>query len=175
MRNLPINDSVTARRDGTTVTLAPRDERGTIDLDNKTQKHRLQKAINNVEIVLVPSECVIVLKGNASGLFNRQTCLRRVDADEIDTSSVTDMSYMFCNCTSLASLGISSWDTSSVTDTTYMFFGCQSLASLPVSDWDTSLVTDTRGMFCGCESLETLDVSRWPANKTYDTTRMFNE
>ena len=63
------------------------------------------------------------------------------------------MSYMFYNCSSLASLDVSGLDTSNVTGMSYMFCNCSSLASLDVSGLDTSNVTDMGGMFSGCSSL----------------------
>ena len=52
---------------------------------------------------------------------------------KIDTSSVTNMNYMFGYCESLTSLDLSSFDTSSVTDMDIMFEGCNSLTSLTLT------------------------------------------
>ena len=54
-------------------------------------------------------------------------------------TNVTNMSYMFYECSSLISLpDISKWDTKNVTNMSYMFNGCSSLISLPdISKWDT--------------------------------------
>ena len=67
----------------------------------------------------------------------------------LDTSSVTNMSYMFYGCSSLTS--IPELDISSVTNMSYMFSGCSSLTSIP--ELDTSSVTDMSYMFYGCSSL----------------------
>ena len=46
---------------------------------------------------------------------------------------ITDMSYMFYNCTSLISVtDISYWNTYAVTDMSYMFYNCISLNSFDV-------------------------------------------
>ena len=69
-----------------------------------------------------------------------------------DTSNVTDMSYMFSDCSNLTS--IPSFDTSNVTDMSYMFAYCQNLTSVP--SFDTSNVTNMSDMFIYCSSLETI-------------------
>ncbi len=63
------------------------------------------------------------------------------------TSKVTDMSYMFANCTNLTSLNLYRFDTSKVTNMSGMFYRCSSLTSLDVSSFNTSEVTDMSGMF----------------------------
>ena len=71
---------------------------------------------------------------------------------KFDTSSVTDMTYMFSNCKSLAS--IPQLDTWSVTNMESMFENCSSLTSIP--QLDTWSVTNMRGMFLGCSSLTSI-------------------
>jgi len=46
--------------------------------------------------------------------------------------NVTNMSYMFNECSSLISLpDISKWNTNNVTNMSHIFYGCSSLLSLP--------------------------------------------
>ncbi|MCD7802354.1 MAG: BspA family leucine-rich repeat surface protein [Clostridiales bacterium] len=95
-----------------------------------------------------------------------------------DTSNVTDMSNMFCSCTSLTSLNISGdlsdWDTSSVTDMSGMFRGCYSLTSLNLSGWNTSNVTNMVELFANCYVLTTLDLSGWDTSSVTDMCYMFS-
>ena len=56
---------------------------------------------------------------------------------------------------------ISYLNTSSVTNMAYMFHICNKLTSLDVSGFNTSNVTDMQSMFRGCSSLKTLDVSNF--------------
>ena len=77
---------------------------------------------------------------------------------------VTDMSYMFYECSSLISLpDLSNWNTNNVKNMSYMFYKCKSLTSLPdISKWYISNVENISYMFYKCESLTTLpDLSKW--------------
>ena len=71
------------------------------------------------------------------------------DISKWDTHKVTDMSYMFYDCSSLLSLPkVLKWDTHNVTNMSYMFHGCSSLLALPdISKWNTSNVTNMSHLF----------------------------
>ena len=71
---------------------------------------------------------------------------------KLNTGNVTDMSYMFKNCTKLES--IPQLDTSNVTNMKGMFTKCASLTTIP--QLDTSNVTNMKGMFTECASLTTI-------------------
>lgn len=77
----------------------------------------------------------------------------------LDTSRLSDPSYMFYGCTSLTSLDLSGWDTSSVTILDRMFKLCSSLTSVNLSGWDTTSVTSMNELFYGCTALEGVDLS----------------
>ena len=80
--------------------------------------------------------------------------------DNLKTDSVTDMSYMFAFCYSLASIDMSSFNTSNVTNMSYMFYYCSSLKSLDVSNFSTSNVMVMSSMFSGCKTLTSLDLKK---------------
>mgnify|MGYP003297294972 CR=1 FL=1 len=71
---------------------------------------------------------------------------------KIDTSEVTDMSYMFSFCYALVAMPM--LDTSAVVNMTSVFDGCASLSCIPL--FDTSKVTNMRAAFQGCYVLENL-------------------
>ena len=100
--------------------------------------------------------------------------LATLDLSGWDTSNVTNMRRMFIDCRSLATLDVSGWNTSKVTDMHYMFYACLNLLSLDVSGWDTSNVTDMNNMFCGCSALTSLDVSSWDTSNVTDMNDMFD-
>ena len=67
--------------------------------------------------------------------------------DVPDLSNVTNMTYMFGDCTSLnGPANIGDWDTSNITNMESMFFFATSF-NQPIGDWDTSNVVNMRRMF----------------------------
>jgi len=71
---------------------------------------------------------------------------------------ITNMSYMFYNCSLLRSLSdISKWNTNNVKDMFNMFNKCSSLSSLPdISKLNTSNVLNVSSIFNGCSLLSSL-------------------
>ena len=108
-----------------------------------------------------------------SAMFIDCTSLTSLDLSDFDTSSVTDMGAMFDHCTGLTSLDLSGFDTSSVTNMGAMFQNCASLTSLDVSSFDTSNVTDMFFMFNICKSLTSLDLASFDTSNVIDMSHMF--
>ena len=104
----------------------------------------------------------------------------------LDTSNVTDMSYLFKGAKFMKDsadgapdegcLSLAAWDTSSVTDMSHMFEDCANLVGLsPGSDWDTSSVTDMSYMFMGCTVLdEIVNAGAWNTSSVTDMSYMFS-
>lgn len=80
--------------------------------------------------------------------------------ENIDTSNVTNMSWMFYSCHYGAINGIENWNVSKVTNMRYTF-GYNYMPSLDLSKWDMSNVTNASEMFNYCISLKELDTSNW--------------
>ena len=76
--------------------------------------------------------------------------------DYLNTSEVTDMSWMFCWCSSLTELNVSGFNTSNVKCMSEMFSSCSNLQSLDLSNFETGKVEDMSRMFDGCSSLTSL-------------------
>ena len=110
-----------------------------------------------------------------SYMFSNCTSLDSLDLSSFNTENVTNMSFMFFNCTSLASLDLSSFNTKSVTDMSSMFLLCTSLDSLNLSSFNTENVTDLSGMFCGCTSLTSLDLSSFNTENVTNMRSMFDD
>ena len=81
-----------------------------------------------------------------------------INFENFNTKFTTDMSYMFQQTQSIASLDLSTFDTSNVTNMDGMFNGCVVLDYLNISNFDTSKVTDCDNMFLDCDSLSRLDI-----------------
>lgn len=118
--------------------------------------------------VLARTNSVLYAPEDSSNMFAHLTTLNNVhNVKTLNTSKVTNMSYMFDSCPYLESLDLSGWDTSNVTDMSYMFrCGYDSngetfsyLESLNLSGWDTSKNKTFEGMFYGCYDLRELDLS----------------
>ena len=107
---------------------------------------------------------------NMHGMFNGPHLLTTLDLSNFNTSSVTDMSYMFVMI-KLTTLDVSSFDTSSVTNMLRMFHACRDLTTLDLSNFDTSSVTDMSYMFNENKDLTSLDVSSFD---TSSVTTMYN-
>ena len=91
---------------------------------------------------------------NMSYMFFGCSLLPSIDLSSFNTANVTDMRYMFCSCNGLESLDLSSFNTSKVTDMSDMFFLCGNLQTITVgSDWSTAAVTSSTNMFGSCPSL----------------------
>ena len=77
-----------------------------------------------------------------------------IDLTNIDVASVSDMSGMFKNCTSVKEIDLSNFDTKSLTDTSEMFMNATGLETILASDgFDVSAVTNDTDMFTACDSL----------------------
>ena len=92
----------------------------------------------------------------------------------LNTSEVTDMSFMFSGCYAMTSLDVSHFNTSNVTNMASMFYGCSDLESLDLSNFNTANVTDMNCMFLGCSGLTSLDFSSFNTAKVTDMNHMFN-
>ena len=71
----------------------------------------------------------VYLNSSANSMFSGLSILSWIlFLSTVDTSNVTDMSFMFYSCDSLTDISaLSSWDTSNVTDVSYMFGYCSKM------------------------------------------------
>ena len=106
-------------------------------------------------------------------MFSECTSLDSLNLSSFNTENVTDMSWMFYKCTSLTSLDISSFNTEKVTNMKYMFYTCTSLTSLDISSFNTENVTTMSWMFYTCTSLTSLDLSSFNTENVTDMGGMF--
>lgn len=108
-----------------------------------------------------------------------------VSLDEIDTSEVTDMSFLFSfderKMSCLVSSewfnwrknfsGIAGWDTSRVTTFERMFYMADNFNE-DINKWDTSSVTNMRAMFWGATNFNQ-PLDSWDTSKVTDMSGMF--
>jgi surface protein len=111
------------------------------------------------ECVIDPSFANLQLK-SLNSFFYGWGQLKSIEGlENLNTSLVMDMGWMFYGCSSLTSLDVSGFKTDNVRDMGDMFNGCSALTSLDVSGFKTDNVTYMANMFYGCSALTTLDVS----------------
>ncbi|WEV72204.1 BspA family leucine-rich repeat surface protein [Bifidobacterium sp. ESL0790] len=111
--------------------------------------------------------------------------LRTADVTHLDTSTSTNMGYMFHDQANLTEVtGLGQWDTSLVTNMSYMFRNCPKLTDLDIEGWQTGAVTTFASMLQGDTALvgkpdhggestpngHTLDLSRWSVAQATDMT-----
>ena len=98
------------------------------------------------------------------------------DLNFIDTSKITDMSWLFYGPNlnfRLFEGDISKWDTSNVTDMSHMFerterFNC------PIGNWDTSKVTNMDMMFREAEAFKQ-SLDKWNVSNVETMKYMFSD
>ena len=164
----------------------------------------LQTELDNIETVVFdesfsyarPTTCYY-------WFYNLKKLTTVTGIENLNTSEVTEMRYMFASCTALTSLDLSSFNTEKVVYFDNMFYGCTSLTSLNLSgfttqsngsnvtmscmfwgctsltdlnltDFDTQYVKDMGSMFNGCSSLEILDLSSFNTAKVTNMNSMFS-
>ena len=139
------------------------------DEGEREKRIRLKKGENTINVEDYPE----LRYGFSFNDKDRSEHIESIILEEFDTSNVTDMNFMFYDCSSLETLDLSNFDTSKVTNMSDMFVDCSSLKTLDLSNFDTSKVTNMRSMFLGCSSLETLDLSGFDTSNVTDMAFMF--
>ena len=85
----------------------------------------------------------------------------------IDTSEITDMSYLFDgykHINTKENFDVSEWNVSNVKDMRYMFFECENL-NCDLLNWDVSKVENMSHMFFKCEKFEGKGFENWDVHK----------
>ena len=85
--------------------------------------------------------------------------LERVDLSNLEVPSLTDVSSMFCGCSTLAQVDLDGLKAPNLADMSQMFGGCSKLKDIDPADLITSSATKLSWMFGGCSSLENASLS----------------
>ena len=115
----------------------------------------------------------IVANYDMSIYFGEFSNLTTIDLSSLDTSLVTDMSYMFAGI-GVQTLNLSNFDTSRVTNMSRMFCYSSNLIELDLSNFDTSEVIDMSYMFYITSNLTELDLSSFDTSKVTNMSGMFD-
>ncbi len=126
--------------------------------------------VKNLEITSVKFDSTVLNDEKARFMFDGWFDLKEVDLSGLNTSSVTDMSYMFDSCLSLVAVKFGgAFDTSKVTSMESMFQYCSALKTVDLNGIDTSSVENMATMFWGCQELESI---AWGAS--FDVSGVFD-
>ena len=90
--------------------------------------------------------------------------------DSWDTSNITNMSHMFEYCYNF-NQSIDKWDVSKVTNMSYMFSGCYRF-NQTLNSWDTGSARNMSYMFSGCDAFNQI-LDKWNVNNVEDKSNMF--
>ena len=151
--------------------------------NNKCTKQNVGGMIyecENIETLFLCSFREITDMGRFMPLIGAKN-VKYIYVDAMETSRVTNMSYMFADCTGLKRVYFSSmdyseepagavysWDTSNVTNMSAMFSGCKSLEGVNLQTFRVPKVTNMSAMFFNCESLTELNLSDLDENIATD-------
>ena len=133
--------------------------------------------LTEVDIVF---DGTLYLNPNSSHLFNEVNFLQLESIDGlnyVNTSEVTDMSYMFSNTWSLETLDLSKFNTSNVTNMSHMFYE-SGMSNINLNNFNTSEVTDMSYMFARTsrysKSFNSLDLTNFNTSNVTNMEGMFN-
>ena len=104
------------------------------------------------------------MKFSKKGKYQIKFCFKQL---------LTNINYMFSDCSSLISIDLSHFNSSNVTNMRSLFYNCSSLKIINFTNFDTYNVINMRGLFYGCSSIEKLDLSHFKTNNTRIMTAMF--
>ena len=124
-------------------------------------------------VTISTSGSEIKLNANSSGLFRYMTALESIDFGEINTVSVTDLSYSFQHCHALKAIDFSKFDTPALTNLDNMFRSCYVLDNIDMSTFTTDKVTSMRSMFNNCKAVRKLDLRNFVTTSCTIMTYMF--
>ena len=94
------------------------------------------------------------------------------DLNCIDTSAITDMSFLFLNINVIIdNIDVSNWNVNNVTNMEGLFNNCKKF-NCDLSKWDVSNVKDMSYMFYNCGNFD-CDLSKWDVSKVENMYTMF--
>ena len=146
------------------------------EIEELKEEYQLPDKDTKLNVILLKENDIIT---NMSYMFyDCENLLSISDESKWKTNKITDLSYMFYNCVSLEKLTkvLENLDTSNVENMTYMFSGCKLLSELNVINWKTDNLEDMGYLFNGCENLENIyGISEWDTSKVENMCYLFSD
>lgn len=130
-------------------------------------------AITSISNFVFPVDIDSSFITDMSFLFSSCCNLVDIDLSNINTSCVKNMDNMFRACSKLKTLNLKSFNTSNVISMRDMFRGCLNLNHLNISSFRTLSVERLDGMFESCSSITYIDISNFNTQKVQSMKNMF--
>ena len=148
-----------------------------IDSEYKYHPQTKDKLIENIKELLYKREndlnCIDTSAiTDMSFLFmNINVIIDNIDVSNWNVSNVTNMEGLFNNCKKF-NCDLSKWDVSNVKDMSYMFYNCGNF-DCDLSNWNVSKVTNMYTMFEGCSKFKGKGLENWDVSKVESISYMF--
>ena len=148
-----------------------------IDSEYKYHPQTKEELIKNIKELLYKKEndlnCIDTSAiTDMSFLFlNINVIIDNIDVSNWDVSNVINMEGLFNNCKKF-NCDLSKWDVSNVKDMSYMFYNCGNF-DCDLSNWDVSNVTNMYTMFEGCSKFKGKGLENWNVSKVESISYMF--
>lgn len=127
-----------------------------------------------IEKVIIEKTDIPIVPTSMRYWFANMKDLKEIEGlENIDTSLVKDMSWLFDDCKKIESLDLHTFNTKNVKNMSLMFSGCRSLKELDLSSFDTSNVIDMNNMFSFVK-LNILDLSSFDTSMVTNMHSMFS-
>ncbi|BDR57011.1 BspA family leucine-rich repeat surface protein [Xylocopilactobacillus apis] len=154
VKNISLNEYIWWKYESGTLTIYPHELNANLDTVSNGLTDPTIPNVNwpwndyltQINKVVISSG--VTSKNSLYGIFAGMKNLTQITGlTNLNTTSVTNMRYMFQNCSSLLNIDVSSFDTSLVDDMSFMFDQCSSLNTIDVTNFDTSQVISMYRMF----------------------------
>ena len=124
-----------------------------VRIDDGTTAHSAYAWLDGTTIYWWSDAETVYLPESCKQMFSNCSNMVNADLSGLNTSRVTDMSYMFYYCSGLTSLDLSGFDTSKVKNMIRMFYYCRNLKTIIANTWYHGNTDNSEDMFRGCKSL----------------------
>ena len=130
---------------------------------------------NSVSLIVPEGQNLTLDYSDCSYMFKQCTKLASADFKGMKLgSSVREIYGMFYGCTNLTYVDLSGFDTTNITSIMCMFEQCSNLQTVDLSTFNTANVTSLHALFNNCRSLTSVNLTGMDTSKADSFTDMFH-